>query len=171
MEKKIALILLLSLILTSGFSQEKSKKELKEEQTRAKQLQIETLVNSKDFIFVARFAMPMGGKQINLTSNPNYVKFHPDLLEGYMPFFGKAYSGIGYGGDATIKFNAKPEIYNFEKKKKNFQINATVKGDNDVYKLSLTVSFEGSATLSVISNNRASISYQGEISAPGTTEK
>lgn len=171
METKIGLILLLSLIMTSGFSQEKSKKELKEEQTLAKQMQTGELVNSREFVFVARYAMPSGGRQISLMSNPNYVRFHPDLVEGYMPFFGTAYSGIGYGGDATIKFKDKPEKYNFEKKKKSYQIDATVKGENDVYRLSLTVSFEGSATLSVISNNRASISYQGEISAPGPSEK
>jgi hypothetical protein len=164
MKTKISFIMILiSLILTSANAQEKSKKEIKEEEKLQKQMQIDTLVNSKVFVFVAKFALPTGGKQINLSTNPNYIKFNPDLLDGDMPFFGTAYSGIGYGGDNGIKFRDKPETYTVEKTQKNFQVDAKVKGENDVYKLSLSVSFEGNASLSIISNNRATISYQGEI--------
>ena len=62
----------------------------------------------------------MGARQVNLRSNPNYVKFNPDLMDGYMPFFGTATSGIGLGGDATIKFKDKPETFTIEKKKNEF---------------------------------------------------
>lgn len=152
-------------IATSLFAQEKSKKELKEEEKLQKQTQIEALINSKDFIFVARYALPMGSRQVDLTTNPNYIKFNPDLMDGYMPFFGTATSGIGLGGDNTIKFKDKPESFSIEKKKKNFQIDAKVKGENDIYRISLSVGFEGSSSLSIISNNRSTISYQGEIKA------
>jgi hypothetical protein len=161
MKTKISLLaILMSLVLTSAFSQEKSKKELKAEEKLQKQMQIEALVNSKDFVFVARYALPMGASQVDLTSNPNYAKFNPELMDGYMPFFGTATAGIGYGGDNTIKFKGKPESF---KNKKNFQVDAKVRGENDTYSLSLSVMFEGSASLSIISNNRSSISYQGEI--------
>jgi len=163
-------MLLMSLILTSAFSQEKSKKELKEEEKLQKQTQIETLINSKNFVFKARYAFPIGAKQVDLTSNPNYVKFNPDECDGFMPFFGTATSGIGYGTDPTIKFRDKPDEFNIEKKKKNFQVDAKVKGENDIYRLSLSVQFEGSASLSIISNNRGTISYQGEI-FPGESIK
>jgi hypothetical protein len=116
MKSKISFfIVLVSLILTSAYSQEKSKKEQKEEEKLQKQKQIEELINSKDFVFKARYALPMGAKQVDLTSNPNYVKFSPDLMDGYMPFFGTATAGIGYGGDNTIKFKDKPESFNIEK--------------------------------------------------------
>lgn len=157
------LTVLMSMILTSAFSQEKTKKELKEEEKLQKQIQIETLVNSKDFVFVAKYALPMGASQVDLQTNPNYVKFNPEMMDGYMPFFGTATAGIGLGGDNTIKFKDKPEEFNIEKKKKNFQADAKVKGENDIYRLSLSVMFEGSASLSIISNNRGTISYQGEI--------
>jgi hypothetical protein len=170
MKTKISLFMfLITLIVTTTFSQEKSKKEIKEEEKLQKQIQVEALVNSKDFVFVARYAMPMGSSQVNLSSNPNYVRFSPDLMDGYMPFFGTATSAaIGLGGDNTIKFKDKPESFNIQKTKKNFQIDAKVKGENDVYRLSLTVSFEGSTSLSIISNNRSTISYQGEIFPPET---
>jgi hypothetical protein len=161
--KIIFLIFLMSLVLTSAYSQQKSKKELKEEEKLQKQQQIETLINSKNFVFKARYALPMGARQVDLTSNPNYVKFNPDLLDGYMPFFGTATSGIGYGGDNSVKFRDKPESFNIVKNKKNFQIDAKVKGENDIYRISLSVSFEGSSSMSIMSNNRSTISYQGEI--------
>ena len=103
---------------------------------------------------------------MNLTTNTNYVKFQPDLIDSYMPYYGKAYSGIGYGGDTGLKFKDKPEVFDVVKKKKAYQIDVTVKTSNDLFRLSLSVGFEGSTSLSVISNNRSTISYQGEISAP-----
>ena len=169
MKTKISFVLLLmSLILTSAYSQEKSKKELKEEESLKKQMQIEALVNSKDFVFIAKYALPMGTKQVDLRSNPNYVRFSSDLMDGYMPFFGTATSGIGLSGDNTIKFKDKPETFNVEKKKKNFQIDTKVKGERDIYRVSISISFEGTASMSIISNNRSTISSQGEIFPPET---
>lgn len=159
-------VVCLTFIFTIGFSQEKTKKEIKAEENLQKQMQIEALINGKDFVFIARYALPMGAKQVDLTSNPNYVKFNPDMMDGYMPFFGTATSGIGLSGDNTIKFKIKPEVFNIEKKKKSFEVEAKVKGENDIYRLSLSVMFEGSASLSIISNNRSTISYQGEIFPP-----
>jgi hypothetical protein len=156
-------IAFLIFIFGSAFSQEKSKKELKEEEKLQKQKQIEELINTKNFVFKGRWALPMGAKQVDLSSNPNYVKFNPDLMDGYMPFFGTATAGIGFGSDNTIKFKDKPESFNIVKNKKNFQIDAKVKGENDVYRISLSVTFEGSSSMSIISNNRSTISYQGEI--------
>jgi len=151
---------------TTLFAQEKSKKQLRAERAIEKQQQTEALINAKEFVFIGRTAIPTGFKTMNLTSNPNYVKFYPDRIESSMPFFGKAYSSIGYGGDGGLKFEGKPEEYTFTKEAKNYQIKATVKGKNDIFKLSLSVSFEGSSTLTIISNSRSPISYNGEISAP-----
>jgi len=156
-------IAFLIFIFGAAFSQEKSKKELKEEEKLMKQKQIEELINTKNFVFKGRWALPMGAKQIDLSTNPNYVKFNPDLMDGYMPFFGTATAGIGFGSDNTIKFKEKPESFNIVKNKKNFQIDAKVKGETDVYRISLSVTFEGSCSMSIISNNRSTISYQGEI--------
>jgi len=172
MNPKISVLLVLFLLIgTSLLAQEKSKKQLREERAIEKQQQTEAMINAKEFVFIGRTAIPTGFKTMDLTTNTNYVKFHPDLIESYMPFFGKAYSGIGYGGDNGLKFEGKPEEYTFEKGKKDYKINAKVKGTNDTFKLSLSVSSKGSATLSIISNNRSPISYNGEISAPEKQEE
>jgi hypothetical protein len=92
------------------------------------------------------------------------MKFSPDLIECDMPYYGRAYSGAGYGGDAGLIFKGKPEKFTVVKDKKYYQINAEVKSNNDTYKISLSVGFEGSASLTVISNSRSTISYNGDIS-------
>jgi hypothetical protein len=164
-------VLILSLVITNGFSQEKTKKELKEEKKIEKQKQIEAMVNDTNFVFVARTALPTGMKSVNLTTNSNYVKYKPDLIDSYMPYFGRAYSSVGYGGDTGLKFTGKPEEFTVTKTKKEFQVNAVVSSSTDKFNLSLYIGFEGSASLTISSNSRSTISYQGEISAPEKSVK
>ncbi len=158
----ILMLLFTALSLTNVIAQEKSKKQLKEEQKLEKQKQIELLVNSKEFVFETTRVMPQSGRSINLTTN--YIaEFHPELIKADLPFFGRAYSGVGYGGDEGMKFEGKPTVYTIEKSKKGYIIKADVRGERDSYSMMLTVYFEGSATLSINSNNRSSISYDGDI--------
>ena len=88
------------------------------------------------------------------------------MIESYMPFFGRAYSGVGYGNDTGLNFEGRPKEFTIIKGKKNYQIKAVVKTGNDTFTLYLSVGFEGDASLSVISNNRSTISYSGEVFAP-----
>jgi hypothetical protein len=161
--KNIFLVLLLSLVVTMSFAQEKTRKQLREARKIEKQKQTEILVNSKEFVFVARNASPQGFRNIDLTANPNYLKFQPDFIESEMPFFGTGYTGIAYRGDSGLHFEGKPLEYTFKKEKKAYQIKAVVKGQYDVYTMFLSIFFDGSATLSINSNNRSTISYNGEI--------
>lgn len=164
------LAILFAFIVTSGFSQEKSKKQIKEEKKIEKQKQVEAMINAKEFVFTGRYANPTGYKSVNLATTTNYVKFEPEQIESYMPYYGRAYSGAGYGGDEGIKFTGRPEDYTFTKGKKSYQVDANMKGEKDTYRLSLSVGFEGSATLTVTSNNRSAISFTGEISEPEKEE-
>jgi hypothetical protein len=157
---------LLLVIINPANSQQKSKQQLREEESLRKQTAVENLINDKNFVFVARWAYPLGGSQIDLISNPNYIKFNPDLFDGFMPFFGEGYAGIGYGGEGGIKFKDKPVNYEIVKNKKDYLVKASVQGENDIYKLTLTVTFEGRADLSIFSNNRSSIRYSGDIISP-----
>jgi hypothetical protein len=150
--------------LTNAIAQEKSKKQLKEEAKLEKQKQMKLLVDSKEFVFVARTAMPQGGRTVQLTTNYT-LEFHPDVIKCDLPFFGRAYSGVGYGGIGGMQFEGKPLDLKIEKKKKSYDIAVQVKGDNDSYLLMLSVYFDGTAYLSINSNNRSAISYNGNIEA------
>jgi hypothetical protein len=155
---------IMALIFTSGFAQKTARKSEREQNRIEKQKQIEALVNSKEFVFEATYALPQGGKSIYLTGSSYTVKFHPDTIESYLPFFGRAYS-VDYGGEGGIKFCGRPTEFNVvtRKAEKGYDINATIKAPKDYYKLHLSVSSVGSATLIVDSNQRSSISYQGDI--------
>ena len=162
--KTAILVLFLSLIVTASYAQEKSKKQLKEARKVEKEKQIAALVDSKEFVFIGKTAIGQGFRNIDLTTNSNYMEFKPDKIKSEMPFFGRGYSGIGYGSsDGGLHFEGIPKEFTVEKGKKGYQIKAAVKGGTDLYTLSLSVSFGGNATLTINSNNRSSIFYDGEI--------
>jgi hypothetical protein len=166
MNAKVQILVIICVLLASSVcAQEKSKKQIKEEQKLEKQKQVEEMMANK-FVFIARTALPQGYKTVNLSTSEYTVMFQPELIISYLPFYGKAYSGIGYGGDNGLKFEGKPDEYTVTKSKKNYQVKAVVKGENDTFSLSLSVSFGGSASLTVNSNNRSTISFNGDISAP-----
>ena len=62
-----------------------------------------------------------------------------------------------------MRFKGEPKSFTINKAKKNYEIVAVVQDPNDTYNLTLNVSFQGSATLFITSNNRSSISYQGKL--------
>jgi len=161
---------MLMMILFLGFTcnaQESTRKAQREKIKLELEHQTEILVNSRDFVFTASRAIPQRGGSIDLTTNPNFLKFHPDRIESYMPFFGRAYRA-DYGGDAGLRFEGKPREFKIVTRKqgKGYEINAAVSGARDYYQLNLLVSPEGNATLTITSNDRSSISYYGEIRKP-----
>ncbi|MDZ7612739.1 MAG: DUF4251 domain-containing protein [Flavobacteriaceae bacterium] len=110
--------------------------------------------------------MPQGSRTVDLISYQAYLKFQPDFIESTLPYFGRAFSGVGYGNDSGLNFEGKPENYTTEQGKKNVTIiRAKVKGENDSFNLQLSVTPSGYATLNVLSNNRNSITYTGIIKA------
>lgn len=148
-----------------AIAQEKTKKQIKVEAKIEKQKQIALLVDSKEFVFSPKSVTPQGGRDINLNDVSYLVEFRPDSINSYLPFFGRAYSGVGYGGDNGMEFDGKPSVYTIEKTKKAYLIKVDVRGKHDFYSLMLSVYFEGNAHLVISSNNRSSISYDGDIAA------
>lgn len=152
--------------MPSLYSQGKTNKDTKEERRLEKQKQVDKMINAKEFTFVPRIALPTGMSVVNLSPNQNSIKFQPDFIDSFMPFFGRAYRVEGYGRDTGLQFSGKPDKFTIEKKGKMYQINVVVKDVNDMFSLFLSVGVDGFASLSVSSNNRSPISFEGEISAP-----
>ena len=161
--KRIIGLILCLFVFTVGFSQEKPKKQLRAERKIEKAKQIAILVDSKEFVFVGKRAFPQGLRTVDLTTNTNFIEFKPDFIKSEMPFFGRGYSDIGYGGDAGLKFEGKPIEFSIVKAKKTYELNTSVRGEGDVFRINLSISDQGSATLTINSNNRSPISYFGEI--------
>lgn len=166
MKTKLSILLAVLVFLNFSVSaQQKSKKELKAERELQKQKEIEALIDAKDFVFEAQKTTPTGGRIINLDYNTYFLNFNTEKTTCDLPFFGRGYN-VGYGTDGGIKFEGVPYNLKIEKNKKNYVVKATVKGRNDVYDLVFTIFFNGNSSLSVSSNNRASIFYDGVVSAP-----
>lgn len=157
------LLLIITLFsLTNINAQEKSKKQLKADAELENQKKIALLVDSKEFVFVAKSVLPQEGRMINLTDY-YAVEYRLDLIKSELPFFGVGYSGVGYGGENGMQFEGAPKEFSIEKTKDAYSIKSKVKTDHDTYSLFLSVYFDGSARLFISSNNRTSISYNGKI--------
>lgn len=158
----LTLVLLFSMFI--GLAQEKTKKQIKEEKKIAKEKEIQSLVDSKEFEFRALRAFPQGSGSIDLTTNVGYLKFDKDSITSEMPFFGRAFSGVSYGGgNGGLYFKGKIQGYSLKKERKKHIIKANIRDQMDSYNLILTVFQEGTASLSVNSMNRSAISYNGTI--------
>ncbi|MCM0668028.1 DUF4251 domain-containing protein [Flavobacterium tyrosinilyticum] len=164
------LLILINVISFSVSAQEKTKKELKQERELKKQNEIKALIDSQNFVFEAQKATPQGGRLLQLDYNTYFLKFKADNATCDLPFFGRGYN-VGYNSDGGIKFEGKPENVKVENKKNNTILKATVRGVSDVYDLTFSIFYNGNTTLSVSSNNRGPISYDGVIYAPKTAEK
>lgn len=165
----LVVLLIFSLLYSAiGFSQKKServlKKELKEKEKIEKQKVVESLINSKTFYFQPNTALPTGGRSIVIPSNDYLVTFKPDLIDCYLPYFGRATQPMAYGSnDGGITFKEKPDVYTIKNNKNKFDIEVVVKDKDDSYNLYLSIRSEGYATLRIVSNRRTPISFNGEI--------
>lgn len=158
-------------IATTLFAQEKTKKQIKADQRQELKAHIDTVLNSRTFNFSPSTANAQGFRSVGVSSENNYVKFRPELIESKLPFYGQTYGSMAFGGDEGLSFSGRPDDFTITNKKKNFRINAVVKSNVNVYKLILTVRFSGKATLSVSSNNRSPVTFEGWISEEETSLK
>jgi len=159
--KKYLLIVLILISIYSIGSAQNAKSQKKQDNYN----QVLAVIESGNFEFVARKANPQGGRQIDLTTNPNFLRIKGNNGEAHMPYFGRAYSG-GYGtGSGGIEFNGEFTEYNVEKNDAKFRllIKFKIKGDNDTYNGTLNITGLDNASLSISSNNKQVISYFGDI--------
>ncbi|WP_168796692.1 DUF4251 domain-containing protein [Cognatitamlana onchidii] len=163
--KVLMLVFCIGLFFNSGLAQGQSKKELKEKEKLQKQEATKALLATKTFTFVGRTAIAAGGRTVDLTSNENFIKFSPEMVESEMPFFGQATGAGHYGSnDAGLYFKGKPENYSVNEKKTT-RITMEVKDDSDSYRLNLSVSSEGGCTVTITSNRKSVMTYYGRISS------
>src|SRR5690606_15076709 len=126
-------------ILGIQLAASQSKKQTKEEKAEQEFVAMKGLIASGKYKFVGDRAMPMGHRSIDLTTNQNFVKINKGNAEGYMPFFGRRYSGGGYGDGGAIEFKGAMEKYKVlnNDKKKRVEISFTAKGKSQIYDINL----------------------------------
>ncbi len=146
------------------------------------------LVESKNLVFNATTAYPLSGADINavlskmpggqsgnaiqLNGSDYQLKIGKEQVEAYLPYYGRAFSPQRDINDSGIKLKSENFSYISEKKKKgNYVITIKPKNDRDVQTMTLNISQNGYASLSVTSNNRQPITFNGYISEPSAPTK
>lgn len=129
----------------------------------------QSLIESKQFQFVADRATTQSGRSIDMTTNSNYLKITDSLAKGYLPFFGTSTRADYASGGGAIEFDGEMQDYQIKviekKKRTTIRVNFKVKAAADSYSCQLSISSSGFATLSVTSIHRSHINYTGKVSA------
>ena len=140
------------------------------------------IVEEKNFLFIATSAIPLNsldinnvlnrmsgpptGGTINLTSSNYDLKITPDSIVAYLPFYGRAFTApYGNNSENGYKFTSKKFTYDTKKgRKRGWDITIQTKDIKENVRMTLSISESGYASLSVVSQNKQSISYNGYLS-------
>ena len=159
---KMSLILFLALVFAA---QDSNGQEFKKDKKQEKLAEIERLIESKNFVFIAQRALPSGGRNINLTSTYD-LRVFGDTLVSHLPYFGRAFVAPINPSEGGIHFTSTKFSYDVkEKKNGGWDITILPTDTRDVRRMYLSVSEEGYASLQVGSNNRQNIGFNGYITS------
>ena len=161
--KKTFYILLLGLFINVSATAQ-SKKEQKQAEAEKEFEELKSLIESREFEFQANWATPTTGRRKNLGSNANFLRFKKDSVSIYLPYFGSSSSGAAtLTGDGGIVCNGPVDKYKMSvnEKKKRISIRFDASDKNDTFQFNMTVSKGGTTLISVNSNYRSNINYDG----------
>jgi hypothetical protein len=124
---------------------------------------IESIVESRQFVFHAQMALPASGISRQLTSDYD-LKITNNSVVSYLPFFGRAYS-VPYGAtDGGFNFTSTKFEYSVKDRKRGgWDIAIKPTDVPDFREFLLTISESGHGTLQALTNNRQPISFTGYI--------
>ena len=164
-------LVICTMLMATCFSEAQTQKEIRKQKAAEDFVKTMELVESGRFHFVAERAYPSSGRSIDLTTRSNLLEIKDENASGDLAFFGRA-TNVGYDTDGGgIKFDGEMMNKKLKVKENKNQIilSFSVKGLRDQYSCHFVISSDGSASLSINSNNRSTISYRGLIS-PITVE-
>jgi hypothetical protein len=122
------------------------------------------MINSKNFIFVAQYASPMGFRRRYLTSDYD-VRVSRDTIVSYLPYFGRAYTAPISPSDVDFNFTSTKFTYTMTPTNKGWNVSVKPHDQNYLSELYFRIFENGTASLNVTSLNKSFISYDGYIAA------
>lgn len=162
----IFMIILFPALTATAQEKDPGEKKLTRSERKALQArQTDDLIQSRNYVFRPRQALPTGWKNVQLDFSFS-LWINKDTLVSYMPFYGVAYRAEYGSRQSPFDFTRPLENYRMEKNKKGYQISFEAKNDMDYLTYALQVSESGHASLIITSVNRQTISYYGTIEAP-----
>lgn len=125
--------------------------------------EVTNMVNAKTFIFQADQMLPTGGKTRLLTETYLF-KVSPNEVVADLPYMGRAFSANISTTDGGMRFTSRDFSYQQTPAKKNsWTITINPRDQQDVRECILNMYANGSADLSINSNSRQTIRYNGHI--------
>ena len=124
---------------------------------------VKKLVDSGRFAFVAQTMIPSGYPSRTVDFNYD-VKISKDSVVTYLPYIGKAYTGI-MPGESGVNFTSTSFAYKSKYKKKKWEISIQPKDTKEIKELHFTVFENGNTTLFLTPVNKQSITYYGYLKA------
>ncbi|HET7117372.1 MAG TPA: DUF4251 domain-containing protein [Hanamia sp.] len=157
--KRSVMLLLAAFLLPLLLSQCSSSKSV----TTLSSDEIQNMVNSSQFIFVADRLTPLRGTTRYLT-NYYYVNVNKDNLSSFLPYLGRIYHLLLDPTKGPLRFTSTRFTYNVISKNKN-EWDVVIKPTDypDVEQLDFDIFDNGTANLNVISTDRDAISFSGRI--------
>ncbi|NSL85412.1 DUF4251 domain-containing protein [Chitinophaga sp. Mgbs1] len=169
----IKTLFLLSMAVSSltGLHAQETKAEKRADKKAVQQAAVKSLIDGRNYVFIAQSALPMSGRVRQLTPDFN-LTVTADSIISYLPYFGRAYSAPYGSTRSPLDFKSKQFDYNAAPGKKDgWNITIRPKDQQDIQTISLTVSSDGYASAQVTSNNRQPISFNGVIQAVPPVKK
>jgi hypothetical protein len=140
-------------------TRKKSRKELRAEQAAITAANVDSVMNSEQYTFMARTASSINMQQVQLSSGYD-MTVRGDSVFVYLPYFGVIYRA-GFDNDGGVRLNTSMEEYEIEKRKSAYEIKFMARKDGDTYRFDMSVSTSGYCSLVINSNNRQAITYTG----------
>ena len=159
--KALRNILILLLIAAAGLNIADAQTTKKDKKS-TKEAYVKTRVDAKRYTFLATYVLPQRGSGRQLTSEYD-LRITPDSVVSFLPYFGRAYFDVPYGGgDGGMKFTSTKFTYEVkEKKKGGWEISIKPADVKNIDRLLLNISSDGYVSLSINSTNRDFITFDG----------
>lgn len=130
-----------------------------------KQTQVKNIVTSQNYVFKALTALPVSGRIRQLNTDFD-LRVSKDTIVSYLPYFGRAYSAPMNPSESPLSFTSTQFDYKVtSKKKRGWDVVITPRDLPDPRQIYLSIFDNGTASLTVTSNNSQSISFNGYITA------
>lgn len=127
---------------------------------------MQTLLQTKNYLFTALFAQPLSGNQVTLTSTYT-LRIAGDSLVCQLPYFGRAYAVENYpAGGGGLQFMSHHFDYVITPgKHSRYMVMIKINDITTIQQMYLHVSKNGYANLLITPVNRQTISYYGKVAA------
>ena len=124
---------------------------------------MQTLLQSRNYLFTALYAQPFSGNQVTLTSTYT-LRIAGDSLVCHLPYYGRSYSIENYPGGGGLDFVSHHFYYGvMPARHGRFVISININDLTTVQQMYINVSKNGYANLQVLPTNRQTISYYGKV--------